>query len=293
MNYILYLFSILILSTGLNAAALNDEELFRLEIEKFEKYLLTCPDINIVNENGEGLLHILSAPAEMRINKVNDPILVNLFESCIKFSSGKLEVMKLLLERKANAGLKNKFLQTPLHYAAHDYEPEILSVLLKANAIINEQDFDGKTALHNAATHGWPSVIVKTLLSANALVNIQDSIGQTALHHAAINGNHILAILLLQAGTNPKLKNNQNLTALELIHSNVHNINDGDEEETEETMNKKQTIALMERFINTKDKMLTAIPEAMLNLYGLPKPLGEIIANYCFGNQNLPQKETS
>ena len=65
--------------------------------------------------------------------------------------------------------------------------PEIVDVLLKADAVVNADDFDGNTALHLAALYGH-QIVVDLLLKAGANVNRSKIGGKTALHVATEMG---------------------------------------------------------------------------------------------------------
>jgi ankyrin repeat protein len=52
---------------------------------------------------------------------------------------------------------------------------------------VNRQDYDGRTALHHAATHGHMTIVVM-LLSHGADASIRDKFGQSAADVARDNG---------------------------------------------------------------------------------------------------------
>eukprot|EP00826_Nyctotherus_ovalis_P008899 TRINITY_DN12316_c0_g2_i6.p1 TRINITY_DN12316_c0_g2~~TRINITY_DN12316_c0_g2_i6.p1 ORF type:complete len:388 (-),score=76.60 TRINITY_DN12316_c0_g2_i6:72-1235(-) len=151
---------------------------------------------------------------------------------------------------------KNQF---PLHIAARNYHNAILKELLKivdvnqvdengqtalevafkvmnkegVKTLINKSNIrinkilttDG-TALHMALKSGWPDVAEEILLSLFLDVNIQDSSGNTALHLLFSHYSPKLAKamelckkILLTKGSNPNLRNEEGMTALQCAAS--------------------------------------------------------------------------
>lgn len=81
---------------------------------------------------------------------------------------------------------KDNFGKTPLHYA-FGKNSELLKFLIDRKADINAQDQNGKTVLHYAAMDKFPSV-VKYLIEHGAKANIKDFENRTPLHYAACRG---------------------------------------------------------------------------------------------------------
>ncbi|RFU34748.1 hypothetical protein B7463_g1600, partial [Scytalidium lignicola] len=102
-------------------------------------------------------------------------------------------IAKFLCQNGANAGLRNKKGQTPLHglgFHVHHGEPEpvdtsLITLLLAHGANVNDIDADGNTPLHLAAKNLQHVETVKFLLSQGADVNARNSEGNTPLHVAA------------------------------------------------------------------------------------------------------------
>jgi ankyrin repeat protein len=93
---------------------------------------------------------------------------------------GHIEVVKVLLNAKANVNAKNREGRTALHQAAYEGRVEAVKVLLNAEAKVSAEDQHGNTALHEAA---WQShvEVVKVLLNAKANVNAKNREGRTAI----------------------------------------------------------------------------------------------------------------
>ena len=92
---------------------------------------------------------------------------------------------------------------------------ESLAALLATEAQINDEDRNGWTALHIAASRGNDS-IVSLLLNHGANINLKNSIGWTPLMDAAGNGRESTVLLLLVRGAQYHLKNNYGQTAIDL-----------------------------------------------------------------------------
>jgi hypothetical protein len=99
---------------------------------------------------------------------------------------------------------------------------DLISMLTQAGADINVRDQDGFTALTLATAKRANPFVLSAFLSLGADVNSQDEkIGWTALMWAVADyQNPKAAIMLLNAGANPDIKNKTGQTACELIKSN-------------------------------------------------------------------------
>ena len=76
--------------------------------------------------------------------------------------------------------------RSPLMKAAtYSPNPEEISALLKAGAVLNARDADGLTPLMHAARFSQKHEVISSLLAADADVNAKDKEGKTPLMHAA------------------------------------------------------------------------------------------------------------
>jgi ankyrin repeat protein len=89
-----------------------------------------------------------------------------------------------------------------MHIAASSGNLQILAVLYKAGADINQRDKIGNTPLHNAADHAHVEA-VKLLLDLKANVDAENKNGMTALMFAAKAGDADSVRALLAHGANP------------------------------------------------------------------------------------------
>jgi Ankyrin repeats (3 copies)/Zinc finger, ZZ type/Ankyrin repeat len=109
-----------------------------------------------------------------------------------------VEVVKMLLDAKADVLMQTNVGGTALHHASVNGHAEVVKMLLDAKADVSMQDKEGWTALHVAAGNGHVEV-VKMLLDAKADVSMQNQEGWTALHAAAHNGHVEVVKILLDA----------------------------------------------------------------------------------------------
>lgn len=110
--------------------------------------------------------------------------------------NGHTSIVKRLLH--AGAELGNSLLLAP-----RDGNCEIVKLLLQHKADVHMVDIDGNSCLHNAATRGLTD-IVEVLLEANANVDLGNCFGVTPLMRAWFKG-HSTVRLLLTVGANPNL----------------------------------------------------------------------------------------
>lgn len=100
--------------------------------------------------------------------------------------AGHLEICKLLIKAGCSPITTGENDRNALHVAASAGYDEIV-ILFKADALLNEEDKDGKTALMLAAENGHASTC-KVLLANGAKHNVMKH-GQHALHHAVKSKN--------------------------------------------------------------------------------------------------------
>ena len=169
----------------------------------------------------------------------------------------RIEIVKLLLEAGADPNIQTLNGDTPLIEASQRkyMEEEIISLLLsykadsnikrnKRNLITSRPQYDW-TALIYAANEGLTKV-VSLLLKAGANPNIKDDDGVTALKRAALKGYTEIVSLLLKAGANPNIKVKNGVTALIDAAYNNH-------------------IDVVKELINTKRKFIFNFRKTNLN----------------------------
>ena len=130
----------------------------------------------------------------------------------IALSEGMPNAARVLLEQaQIDVNAINKAGETPLMMAALRSNVDVARTLIERGAAINKA---GWTPLHYAATGGNADIITM-LLAKGAQLDARSPNGTTPLMMAARYGSTQAVQLLLQKGADPKLTNEQNLTALD------------------------------------------------------------------------------
>jgi ankyrin repeat protein len=173
-------------------------------------------------------------------------------------SSDNTELVKLLLDRGADAKAKSDVGDTVLHSAASRCDTEIATMLIEHGADVNAKITSGTTPLHNAAESGCEEVVklllskgaevdaqllnditplfnaagrgggrngkacVEILLAHGANINVTDEDGNTLLHTAAYYGNKEVVEILLAHGEAINVKNKRGETPLQVAASSKH-----------------------------------------------------------------------
>jgi ankyrin repeat protein len=92
--------------------------------------------------------------------------------------------------------------RTGLHIAATNGNIQIVAILIKAGAKVDQRDNIGETPLDNAAEHNHAEIL-KLLLDVGAAIDSQDRNGMTPLMLAARAGQIEIVRTLLARGANP------------------------------------------------------------------------------------------
>ena len=112
---------------------------------------------------------------------------------------GYTDIVKLLIDAKANLDLKDVMNQTALMKASDKGHTDIVKILISVNADVNVKDIRGQTALIMASQNGHAD-IVKLLIDAKANVDTKDKEGLTALRWAEIDNHNDVVGILKAAG---------------------------------------------------------------------------------------------
>ena len=123
--------------------------------------------------------------------------------------AGKLQIVELLLDAKADVHAKTKIGEyTPLHLAAGAAQARVVRRLIEAGADIGVTTTStGVTPLHLAARALEGEEVVRMLLEEGAPVDaVESAAGQTALMFAAANGHAESVRALLEGGADPSIR---------------------------------------------------------------------------------------
>ena len=124
--------------------------------------------------------------------------------------NGHLQVVKLLVDAKADLNLKDEYGRTALVISIEWQKLEISEYLIKEKADVNIPDIHGKAPLFYASFGGYPSITQK-LLEAGADVNVETLSEETPLMFAK---NIETMKILISAGANVNALDNDGHSAL-------------------------------------------------------------------------------
>jgi len=140
---------------------------------------------------------------------------------------GNIEIIDKLLAKGANLESKNYINQTPLIYAIMANQQDAALHLLKKGSKFDVLDMYGNTPLHWAAFHGLNDV-VKTIIESKVDIDIRNNFGANPLLYTLEKNFPETALILLNFGADPCLKNKKgeffrlkikdNLKMLEIWH---------------------------------------------------------------------------
>ncbi|EJF64724.1 ankyrin, partial [Dichomitus squalens LYAD-421 SS1] len=131
-----------------------------------------------------------------------DPVLVNAIDDDGRTplhwaaSSGSVDIVRFLIDQKADVNRGDSGGWTPLHIASSGGFDDVVRELLGAGAEVNRTNDKGITPLHYAASKSRIE-IGKLLIARGADINARDKANQTPLHRAATTGSTGFINLLL------------------------------------------------------------------------------------------------
>jgi len=132
-------------------------------------------------------------------------------------------IVKALLAGGAEVNAENSALHlpsgnmmkhTPLHMAAARASPEVVAVLLEADAKVNAKDGAGETPLMKAVAFNKNKEVVAVLLEAGAKINARNRLGETPLFLAVSWGNPAGIAALVAGGAEVNARNELGETPL-------------------------------------------------------------------------------
>ena len=127
------------------------------------------------------------------------------------FEESEKVVQVLMAWPKTDVNAINSKGESPLMLAALKGQEVVAQRLMDKGADVNKT---GWTPLHYAAS-GGSVPLLKLLIKNHAYIDAESPNGTTPLMMAAMYGTGVAVELLLQEGADPRLKNQQGLTALE------------------------------------------------------------------------------
>lgn len=202
-------------------------------------------DINKINADGETpLTHCIPYSNIKTIkllleNEADPNIIDGTGVSALMLASNAnfTDVIKLLIDYKADLNLKSLIENTALHFAVvpikHKiYNPKTVKLLLENKANPNIKNIKGDTPLISISIRKYEdgrerderAEIVKLLVEYKAELDAQNKKGQTALMYAAKNELHEIADILMENNVDPTIKSTSGKTALDVCGSDVSNL---------------------------------------------------------------------
>lgn len=144
-----------------------------------------------------------------------------------------VEAAKVLIQSGCDVNIKSSHDETALHFACMSQNIDVVKLLLKHKANVNDQDDEGRTALFysffdnsNEDKDKNCRKLIPILLNHKADPNIQDKVGNYAFHFGITsvldNSSSETMIKLLERGLDINAKNRE---GLQLIHFAVNRFN--------------------------------------------------------------------
>ncbi|CAL1527425.1 unnamed protein product, partial [Lymnaea stagnalis] len=134
---------------------------------------------------------------------------------------GQKDIVELLIKNQANVNEKTTLGYTALYVASQNGHKDIVKFLIKNQANVNEKTKTGSTALYIASQNGHKD-IVEFLIKNQANVNEKTTGGYTALYVASHNGHKDIVELLIKNQANVNKKATDGATALYVASHNGH-----------------------------------------------------------------------
>lgn len=165
------------------------------DVKKIDTNQESAMDLAIRQDDVEKVSALLSHGFDPNAkNKRGNPYFIEVV------SSKKWSMIEAFIHAKVDVNLIGKYgRKSPLMYAVEENSPMIVTLLLKHQADLNQQDQYGKTALMIAAEKGAKSGLA-ILIKHKPEINLEDKYGETALQKAKQAGNTEIVDILIKAG---------------------------------------------------------------------------------------------
>lgn len=135
---------------------------------------------------------------------------------------GRKEVADMLISKKCKLDIKNTFGITPIFMAASLGHVDVLELLLSKGIAVDTKGKNGMTLMHAAALGGSVTAALK-LIEKGVDVNAQNIFGKSALHFAAAEGHKGVVELLAAKNANINIKSLDGKTPLNMAEENEQN----------------------------------------------------------------------
>jgi len=138
----------------------------------------------------------------------------------VAVDNGKAEVVKFMLEKKAEVNARNQLEQTPLFLATGPDTEDSLTItglLLAAKADPNIADAEGNTPLHQSIE----IALSELLVAKGANIAARNNEGRTPLHEAVVSGAKAIVELLLNNKADVNAIDKEGNTPLHLLVTRI------------------------------------------------------------------------
>ena len=198
----------------------KDEHLLKIIKEsnpEILKLIISHTTINPTNKiNGQSIKLILYNKLLLNNNGVNpNHVINNKGRTLLHLASrnGLTNVVKDLLNKRADFNKANKKGYTPLLIASYGGHTEVVKLLLNKGADVKKANEEGETPLH-FASYGGHTEVVKLLLNKRADVNKAENAGYTPLLMATVKGHTEVVNLLLNKGADVNKASKEGITPI-------------------------------------------------------------------------------
>jgi uncharacterized protein len=158
-----------------------------------------------------------------QIFNFSSPIFKALILAAI-FFLGSCNDRKASAQKSTTSQTKVKAPSVDIHTAVASGNVEVLKQHMAAGTNINEKDpYGGSSPLISASLFG-KTEIAKILIDAGAEINIQNNDGSTALHTASFFCRPEIVAMLLKRGADKTIKNNFGSTAYESVAGSFNDV---------------------------------------------------------------------
>lgn len=154
----------------------SDCDLNRYDSNGRKAFHIACEN----NYNGDIIALFLELKEDFDVNDVDSVLYRTGLHHAV--TGNNIKGVKLLMKKKININMQDKYLETAIHHAYRCSKFEIVRELLKNQECdINLLDNTGRNLLHIACTNNDISM-VRTLLRKNCAINARDELDRTPLH---------------------------------------------------------------------------------------------------------------
>lgn len=136
--------------------------------------------------------------------------------------SGHIDILRILIEAKADVNAKYATGETALSYAVFNGHADCAKLLIAAGANIHVKNNENETILHRAVHGGMNFQNFDADFFNGIDKNAQNDRGTTALMEAAHRGHEDIVTFLLEAGVKTDITNDNDQTALALAQQANH-----------------------------------------------------------------------